>query len=215
MTTALQPMTLPVEQRLLLHDVDWTTYERLLDDLEGHHLRLNYDRGQLEIMTTSSEHERWKKLLARFFEALTEELNLPILGVGNFTVRRKDLNRGLEPDECWYIAHEPDVRESEQIDLNIDPPPDLVVEIEVSRSAIDRLELFAALGIPELWRFDGRRLSVLVLGAEGRYGESGHSPTFPSIPLSGFAEYLGRRGQTDETTLVKSFRNWVRGVVAG
>jgi Uma2 family endonuclease len=215
MSTTLQSTPAPVEQRLVLYDVDWSTYERLLDDLEGQHLRINYDQGRLEIMTTSSEHERWKKLLARFFEVLTEELNLPILGVGNFTIRREDVNRGLEPDECWYIAHESSVRQTRQIDLNVDPPPDLVVEIEVSRSVLNRLEMFAALGVPEIWRFDGTRLSVLVLGPDGRYGESDHSPTFPAIPLSGFAGHLDRRGQTDETTLVKSFRKWVRQITAG
>jgi Uma2 family endonuclease len=210
MSTAVLPVPSAPEQRLLLHNVDWSTYDRLLHALEGHHLRLNYDRGRLEIMTTSSGHERWKTLLARFFEIFTLELNIPILGVGNFTCRREDLERGLEPDECWYIEHEADVRGREQIDLDVDPPPDLVVEIEVSRSVLDRLGILAALGVPEVWRFDGKRLSVLLLAADGRYVEADHSPTFPAIPLSGFVEHLNRRGTVDETTLVRSFQSWVR-----
>lgn len=214
MSTALFPVPSAAEQRLLLHNVDWATYDRLLHDLEGHHLRLNYDRGRLEIMTTSSDHERWKTLLARFFEILTLELNVPIMGVGNFICRREDLERGLEPDECWYIAHESVVRGRHQIDLDVDPPPDLVVEIEVSRSVLDRLGILAALGVPEVWRYDGKRLSVLLLDDSRTYIESDGSPTFPAIPLSGFVEHLNRRGTIDETTLVRAFQAWVRQFVA-
>jgi Uma2 family endonuclease len=209
-TTTRPPISVPEEQRLVLYNVDWGTYQRLLHDLDGRHLRLNYDRGRLEIMTTSSRHERWKTLLARFFEVLTEELNVPILGLGSFTFQREDLDRGLEPDECWYIAHEADVRDREEIDLEVDPPPDLVVEIEVSRSVIDRLSLLAALGVPEIWRFDGERLVVMRLNEAGRYEECEQSPTFPQLPLTGLVEHLQLRGQIDETTLIRAFRKWAR-----
>lgn len=214
MSTATPPqISVPDEQRLVLYNVDWATYQRLLHDLDGRHLRLNYDRGRLEIMTTSSRHERWKKLLARFFEVLTEELNVPILGLGSFTFQREDLDRGLEPDECWYIAHEPDVRDREQIDLDVDPPPDLVVEIEVSRSVINRLGILGALGVPEIWRFDGQILTVMRLTEDGRYEACEQSPTFPQLPLSGLLEHLLRRGQIDETSLIREFRAWVRETV--
>lgn len=212
--TLAPPAAQPEEQRLLLYDVDWGTYEQLLHAFEGRHLRLTYDRGRLEIMTTSSLHERWKKLLARFFEMLTLELNIPILGVGNFNCRREEMLRGLEPDECWYITHEADVRDREPIDLDVDPPPDLVVEIEVSRSVLDRLSILAMLGVGEVWRYDGRSLTMLVLGDDGRYAERDHSPTLPMIPLAGIVEHLNRRGQTDETTLVRAFREWVKTVTA-
>jgi Uma2 family endonuclease len=212
-TATLPPITVPDEQRFVLYGVDWATYERLLHDLEGRHVRLNYDRGQLEFLTTSSKHERWKKLLARFLEVLTEELNLPVLGQGNFTFRRKDLEKGLEPDECWYIAHEREVRDREEIDLNIDPPPDLVVEIEVSRSVVDRLGILASLGVPEVWRFDGKRLSVMLLSESGRHEECDHSPTFPRLPLAEVVKHLQQRGQVDETSLIRSFRAWVRETV--
>jgi Uma2 family endonuclease len=205
----------PTDQRLLLSDVDWSTYDRLLRDLEGRHLRFNFDQGQLEIMTVSAEHERVKKLLARLLEVLTEVLNIPVLSLGNTTFRREDSARGLEPDECWYIAHEAQMRERETIDLAIDPPPDLVIEIEISRSVIDRIEIYAALGVPEVWRCDGRRLSVEVLSEDGQYAESDHSPTFPQIPLSGIIDHLNQRGQTDETTIVRSFRALVEKITEG
>ncbi|HLJ09953.1 MAG TPA: Uma2 family endonuclease [Planctomycetaceae bacterium] len=200
----------PADQRLILSDVDWSTYERLLHDLDGRHLRFNFDQGQLEIMTVSAEHERVKKLLARLLEVLTEVLNIPILGLGNTTFRREDSSRGLEPDECWYIAHEPQMRERDTIDLTIDPPPDLVIEVEISRSVVDRMEIYGALGVPEVWRCDGRSLTVEVLADEGTYIESEHSPTFPNVPLAGFVEHLNRRGRIDETSIIRSFREWAR-----
>lgn len=214
-TATLPPISVPDEQRLVLYNIDWATYQRLLVDLDGRHLRLNYDRGRLEIMTTSSRHARWKTLLARFFDVLTEELNIPILGLGSFTFQREDLDRGLEPDECWYVAHEREVRDREQIDLSVDPPPDLVVEIEVSRSVIDRLQILGALGVPEIWRFDGAKLTVMRLADDRHYEACEQSPTFPQLPLAGLVEHILRRGQTDETSLIRAFHAWVRETVIG
>jgi len=210
MATATLSPSASAEQRLVLYNVDWQMYDRLLREFEGRHLKLNYDRGRLEIMTTSPQHERLKKLLARLLEILTLELDIPIVGFGNFTCRREDLERGLEPDECWYVEHESQMRGREEVELGVDPPPDIVLEIEVSRSVIDRLGLLAALGVPEVWCCDGSRLRVLVLGPDGKYTESPVSPSFPSIPLAGFADHLQQRGATDETTIVRSFQMWVR-----
>jgi Uma2 family endonuclease len=205
----------PTDQRLLLSDVEWSTYERLLHELEGRHLRFNFDRGQLEIMTVSAEHERIKKLLSRLFEVLTEVLNIPILSLGNTTFRREESARGLEPDECWYIGHEAQMRDRDAIDLSFDPPPDLVIEVEISRSVLDRLEIYAALGVPEVWRCDGRRLTVEVLSEGGEYVECDRSPSFPQVPLAGITEHLSRRGQVDETSIIRSFRAWVTEVASG
>jgi len=214
MSTATLAAPVAREQRLRLSCVDWKTYQTLLHALDGRHLRMTYCQGELEIMTTSSAHERLKTLLARLVEALTEELNVPVLGLGSMTFDREDLERGLEPDECWYIAHELDVRSKEQLDMDVDPPPDLVVEIEVSRSVLDRLSIFAHLGVPEIWRYDGERLRVLVLGADNRYGEVPNSPTFPNIPISGFSDHLKLQGQESETAIVRSFRAWVKKTAA-
>ncbi|MBI3268054.1 MAG: Uma2 family endonuclease [Planctomycetes bacterium] len=203
-------VALPAEQRFLLAGVDWETYECLLARFEGRHLRLTYDEGDLEIMTVSPDHERAKKLLARFVEALTEELGLPVLSLGNTTFRRTDLGRGLEPDECWYIAHEAQMRGVTEIDLTRMPPPDLVIEVEISRGLLDRLDLYARLGVPEVWRYDGRRLRVSVLAPAGTYSEVGSSPTFPGIPLEGIRSALLERNERDETSMVKAFRAWVR-----
>lgn len=205
----------PVEQRLVLSGVPWSTYESLLRHFEGRHLRLSYDRGELEIMTVSPEHERAKKLLARLLEALTEELDLPIASFGNTTFRRKDAARGLEPDECWYIQHEEQMRDRKELDLLVDPPPDLVIEVEISRSVIDRMELYARLGVPEVWRYDGEALKVCLLNAIGEYAKADHSLAFPTLSLAEVNRFLARQGTVDETRLVKAFRAWVRESVCG
>lgn len=200
------------EQRLVLSGIDWTKYGVLLRQLEGRHLRFTFADGNLEVMTVSPEHEQAKKLLARLLEALTEEMDLPILSLGNTTFRREDRSRGLEPDECWYIQHEAEMRGKTEIDLAHMPPPDLVLEVGVSRSIMDRMEIYARLGVPEVWRFDGHELRVCRLCRDASYVEVDRSPTFPNVPLEGFRETLVRRGQADETSLVRAFRVWVRGL---
>lgn len=200
----------PIEQRLVLSGVPWSTYESLLRHFEGRHLRLNYDRGALEIMTVSPEHERAKKLLARLLEALTEELDLPIASFGNTTFRREDAARGLESDECWYIQHEGQMRDRKELDLLVDPPPDLVVEVEISRSVVDRMDLYARLGVPEVWRYDGETLKVCLLTAANEYAEANQSRAFPGLSLAEVNRFLAQQGTVDEARLVKSFRIWVR-----
>ena len=209
-TIAPAPASAPNEQRFRLSGITWEQYEGLLHSLEGRHLRITYDRGELEFMTVSPEHERAKKILARMLEALTEELDVPILGLGNTTYRREDLERGVEPDECWYIAHEEAMRNCTRIDLTTDPPPDLVIEIEVTRSLLNRISIYESLGTPEIWRYDGKTLRILLLGDERTYVEAAESATFPGLKASDLARFVAERETMDETRLVKRFRAWVR-----
>jgi Uma2 family endonuclease len=196
------------EGRVLLPGIRWETYERLLQELEARRIRLTYDRGQLEIMTLSPRHEWWKKLLGRLLETATEVRGVPIRSGGGPTWKRRDLQRGLEPDDCYWIQNEAHTRSRGDVDLAKDPPPDLALETEVTRSAPDRLAIFAALGVREVWRFDGERLSVHVLAAGG-YGESQVSRALPWLDLEGLAAFLRRAGEVDETAWIRSFREWV------
>lgn len=200
----------PDEQRLALSGISWSKYENLLQVFEGRHIHLTYRCGEIEFRTVSMRHERAKKILARLIEALTEEWNVAIAGLGNTTYKREDLERGLEPDECWYIQHEEQMRNRDEIDLTIDPPPDLVVEVEVSRSVMDRMEIYARLGVPEVWRYDGENLTYCVLDEAGDYIEAATSRSFPQLESASLAGFLQRRGKMSETELVKSFRQWVR-----
>jgi len=204
------PVTAPDEQRFLLRAVDWETYRKLSDALTDHHVRLTYDRGNLEFMTISGDHAFLSRLLLQLVIVLTVELKLPRRCLGDMTCDRQDLERALNPDECFYISNELLVRGKSNIDLTVDPAPDLAVEIELSRSVRSRLGIYAALGVPEVWRFDGQSLTILQLQASGQYAPIERSPLFPFLTGADLAGFLNQRHQTDENSLVESFREWVR-----
>jgi Uma2 family endonuclease len=198
-------------QRFILYSVPWRTYERLLRtfaDRPG--VRLTYDRGILELMTLSCEHETYADFLARLIVVMTEELGLPIRSGRSTTLRRRKRQRGLEPDASWWIANEARMRGKIKLDLRIDPPPDLALEVDVSRSSLNRLAIYAALQIPEVWRREAMIPICYLLGSDGRYQVSPVSRSFPGLVVADLATFLGRYGQTDENTLVREFRAWVR-----
>lgn len=204
---------LSTEPCLQLDGVRWATYEMLLADLEGQNVRLTYDEGNLELMSPSREHERFKHLLGRLIDSLTLELRIAVSGGGSTTFRREDLEKGLEPDACYWVANESVVREKGEIDLTIDPPPDLAIEIDITRSHLDRHRVYAALGVPEVWCYDGNSLRVFVLDQDG-YRLSQRSRAFPFLPLKEFAAFIERRMPNGETEWVQSFVEWVRTDVA-
>jgi Uma2 family endonuclease len=195
----------------MLHGISWETYERMLEEIgEQPGLRMTYDEGSLEIMTTSSLHEIFKKWLGRLIEMLCFQLSIPHKCGGSFTHKREDLLKGIEPDECYWIQNEAAVRGKKQIDLSIDPPPDLAVEVDVSRSWLDRIAIFAALRIPEVWCFDGRSLRIHLWQPIGEYTESDTSAAFPFLPMAEFAPFLQFDEQTDELTQMQAFVDWLR-----
>lgn len=199
----------PDEQRFLLRGVDWETYRKISDALTGRHIRFSYDRGALEFMTISSRHGQFSRLFARMIQVLTEEFNLPVRSCGDMTCDREDLERGLEPDEGFYIENEPSIRDKEEIDLAVDPPPDLAVEVDLRRSPKSRMGIYAALRVPEVWRFDGESLRIHQLGAAGQYVVVDHSPHFPIVTGPDLVRFIQQRLQLDENTLTRSFREWV------
>jgi Uma2 family endonuclease len=210
-TVAHRPhVDVPPTQHFLLTDVAWNTYISFGNLLEGRNLRLTYDRGELEFMTLSPEHERFKHLIVLLLAILAEELNIEMAGYGSMTFRRDDLERGLEPDECYWIAHEAQIRGRNQIDLAIDPPPDLVVEVEITRNVLDQLPIFAALGVPEVWRWDGAVLRVLVLQSDGKFAECERSQAFPLVPMEEFARFLTPNAAESELKHLRAFRAWVQ-----
>jgi Uma2 family endonuclease len=190
--------------------VDWPTFMRFCELADGRRVRLTYDRGELEFITLSPKHERGKKILARFVEALTEELGIDIVGGGSATFRREDLEKGIEPDECFWIEHEADVRDLDEIDLATCPAPDLGLEIEITRTVLDRLGIYAALRVPEIWRYDGDMVRFFRLEADGSYTEVGHSVAFPFLRSSDLNRFLAQAGSMSHTKLLLAFRQWVR-----
>jgi Uma2 family endonuclease len=199
------------EQRLLLPDVSWEAYEMIGAALKDRPaVRLTYDRGNLEIMTTSPEHEKLKKRLGRLVETLAEEFNLPLETAGSMTFKRHASQRGLEVDDCFWIAHEAQMRLRQEWDPAVDPPPDLALEIEISRSFADRIDICASLRIPEVWCFNGTSLRVLILQPELKYRETESSPTFPGISIAGIVPFLAPNEAMDYLSTIRAFRAWVR-----
>ena len=203
-------------QRLVLHGVSWREYTRMLSAFaERPGYRLTYDRGTLEIISPLHEHESDIALLGRFVVVLTEELGLPLKAGRSTTFRRRRMRRGLEPDHSWWIAHELPVRGKQRIDLRVDPPPDLAVEVDVTHRSLNRMSIYARLGVPEVWRLDARGLTFQVLQPSGRYAEQTHSPTFPLFTPADLTTYLALRTQHDENEVVRRFRVFVRQRLAG
>jgi Uma2 family endonuclease len=201
------------EQRLVLSSVPWQNYIRigeLLADRPA--LRLTYDRGRLEFMTTSPRHERYKRWLGRFVETIAEEMNKPIMPGGSMTFQREELERGFEHDDCFWITNEAAVRDKLTWDPTIDPPPDLALEIEVSQSALPRLPLFAAF-VPEVWCYDGEELRIYLLQPDGSYKLSEQSLAFPSIPIKELVRFFPPAGSADYLGTVAAVRAWVRSLL--
>lgn len=201
-------------QRITFWDIDWKDYETLLEVLDGHHLRLTYDRGTLEIMTLSPEHERYKHLLRRLVEVLSEEFNIEMEGYGSTTYRRQDAQRGLEPDECYYFHNRERVRGKTRIDLKTDPAPDLGIEIDITHGSEDRLVIYATLKVPEVWRFNGKKIQVLLLNDAGQYVPSSTSKLIPSFRLNDLLPFIRQGLKEGEMPMVRAFRAWLRDQIA-
>ncbi len=215
MSTTTTPTPLP-GQRFLLEGMSWDFYEHLLEELDNRPIRVTYDRGALELMSPSYRHETFSRLLGRMVNVLAEESDLPFKSAGSTTFRRESLERGLEPDECFYLAHVAEILGKEELNLETDPPPDLAIEVDITHGSLDRIPIYAELGVPELWRFDGEQLLSYHLKDTGEYAEpSERSLAFPQIPLPGLLDFLERAAAVDDGTLLKEFRDWVRLNVAG
>jgi Uma2 family endonuclease len=202
------------EQRLVLHNVTWAQYQtigHLFEDRPG--LRITFDRGMLEFMTSSPRHERYKRWLGRFLETIAEELEKPIVPGGSMTFQREELDRGFEPDNCYWVHNEAAVREKMTWEPEIDPPPDVSIEVEVNRSAINRMGIFASFKIPEVWRYDGTDLRIFLLQADGAYKESDKSLAFPAISIKELIKFFPPVGNTDYLSAVAAVRAWVRSLL--
>ena len=149
-------------------------------------------------------------MLAKLIETIILDLDIPVRSGGSMTFQRFDLEKGFEPDECWWITRESEVRCKREFDFQKDPPPDLAIEIEISRSLVDRIGIFAALGIKELWRHNGRKLRFCVLQDDGTYQEQDASHAFPFLTPADLDPYLRLDEATDETSRIRAFREWLR-----
>ena len=204
----------PAEQRTVLHNISWETFEALLKDTgEDRGSRFAYDCGTLEIMTPLFEHENPKGNFSNFIIALAEELGMEVRNAGSTTLKRKLTNRGIEPDVCYYIQNEAAMRGKQTLDLETDPPPDLVIEIDITSSSVNKFSIYSGLGVPELWRYDGEHLKFYQL-VDGQYIEIKFSFAFPIVSVSEMNRFIQLSKSMGEIALLKSFRNWVRSKIS-
>ncbi len=206
MATVSEPQS---ESRTVLRGVPWNTYVELRERRENYHLRMTYDDGTLEIMSPSARHERYARYIDLLIGVWTEEMGIPFCGLRTMTCKREDMAKGLEPDDCYYVQSEVNIRDKIEVDFAIDPPPDLAIEVEVSRSSVEKAPIYAALGVRELWRYDGEFLRVCEL-VDGQYQSRDGSVCFPDFPLAKAEEALQQIGQVDDNAFKGNFRRWVR-----
>jgi Uma2 family endonuclease len=212
MVRTATPRSVPVRQSLVLESIDWTTYSQLLRMFAKRPgVRLAYDRGRLEIMTPLLAHDDDGDFLGDMVKTLAMELGLPLKRGGSVTIRRRSIERGLEPDRCFWIANASRMAGRRRLDLRRDPPPDLAIEVDVSHSSLDRMAIYAILGVPEVWRLDGDSLTFHVLGPRGTYRRGARSRAFPQVAPADLLPFLQEaRLAGDETPAVLRFRDWIR-----
>jgi Uma2 family endonuclease len=204
------PSPMVGEDRILLSDIRWDFYVAFCEEIGERPIRLSYSDGLLEIMITHAPHEFYKKMLAKLIETIILEHDIPVRSGGAMTFQRSDLEKGFEPDDCWWIEREAEVRGKREFDFRNDPPPDLAIEIEIGRSLVRRVDIFAAIGVKELWRHNGKRLRFCLLGGEGKYHDVDTSHAFPFLKPAALEPYLQIEEETDETTRIRRFRDWLR-----
>lgn len=207
-------IVVPPGHQALLQDIAWDDFEAILDEAGEHRAtRYAYSQGVLEIMSPLAEHEFNKNLIGNVIEILLEALDIEFNALGSTTLKNPDSGQGVEPDECFYIQHEAQVRGKDRLDLRFDPPPDLAVEIDLTSRT--HFQNYEKLGIPELWRYDGQTLDILVL-ENGVYIAVDASRQFPWLPLKSLVpELLAACKRDGRNKTLKAFRRQVAEMLAG
>lgn len=209
MEISLKQLVVPPGSQLLIKEISWKIYEQILEDLgEDRGIRVNYSQGVLEIMNPLPEHEDDKVMIGDFVKVILEELDLEFRSLGSTTFKSEAMNQGIEADDCFYIENEARIRGKKRINLAIDPPPDLAIEIDVTSRT--KLTNYQVLGVKEVWRFDGIELSINVL-ENGEYVLSPVSYHFPGLSLTeAIPDYLEQSRVQGRNAVFKKFRSWIR-----
>jgi len=204
----LAPTQLIGEKRVVLRGLTWLAYQQILGALpQSRTARLIFNCGVLEITMPLEEHENASELLGLFIRVLVGEMGLKLKSLRSTTLDREDLDRGAEPDNAYYIQNQARVA-GRSVNLQQDPPPDLVVEVDITHTDIDKNRLYAAMGVPELWRYNGRDWRIFIL-ENGDYQESEFSPIFPWVQKAYLYQFLAE-AQQDEIAAEQALRQLVR-----
>lgn len=204
-------LTASATQRMILRGIRWHTYRQLAADLGEAPVRLAYDRGTLEVMTPSFEHERINRLLADIVQAIAFGKDLPIEHAGSTDFNREDGDRGFQPDSCFYLGiHVSAIQGKQRLDVSIDPPPDLVLEVDITNRSLDKLPLYAAIGVSEVWRFDGGDI-VLYRLEDGAYEVSDVSAVFEDITVEDLLHFIQLSYEISRKELFFRVMRWAEG----
>lgn len=208
-TLQLRQLVVNPGQRIELQGVNWNEFEAILEELGDRRAsRIAYSNGVLEIRMPLPKHEKVKVLVGDMVKILLEELNLDNECFGSTTFKRQEMETGVEPDDCFYIENFAQMIGKDRLDLSVDPPPDLAIEVDVTSKT--GLEAYQALGVPELWRVEEEKLRISVL-QDGQYQEASFSPHFSKFPIiDGISEFLHRSQTEGRSQTLKAFRRWVQ-----
>ena len=210
--TSPPPATPPSDsgQCVILRGVSWETYERLLADFQDSHAaHFAYDRGVLEIMVLSSKHEEPNRTIALLVEMIALEMDINVRNLGSTTFTREDLDRGFEADTCFYVQNTARVRGKEEIDLTVDPPPDLVIEIDISHPSLDKLPIYAAVGVPEIWRYDSRQIMIFTL-EDNAYHLREESAALPRLTSQILSQFVAESKTLERLEWLRRVRKWAQ-----
>ncbi len=214
MTAAAQSQLLEraLPETVTLQNVSWELYEHLLKerDRSGQHLKITYDRGTLIIMSPLRIHERIKRFLGQIVEMITLELDIPRASYGSSTWKRQDVRGGTEPDECYYIGREPKTDDWKPADLPKDPPPDLAIEVDITRNSRRKLDVYARLKVREVWLFDGQEVTIYRLKRDGRYEPVSPSRLLSVLSADQINKFVRKFLASGEMAAVRAVRRWIK-----
>jgi Uma2 family endonuclease len=209
MLLELQQIIVNPGQQMLLKDISWQQLEKILEEMgEKRAARISYSDGWLEIMVPLPEHEKDKEIFGELVRILLDKLEIDFEPFGSTTLKNERMRQAVEPDTSFYIQNQAAVIGKNRIDLNIEPPPDLAIEIDItSRTRFDNYEI---LGVPEFWRYQQQGLEIFLL-QEGKYIKSQSSPNFPNIPIIELVnEYVRQCLTIGRSQAMRNFRSWVK-----
>jgi Uma2 family endonuclease len=202
---------LPPGGMLVVQDVSWEEYERLLAELSDRPgVRVTYDRGRLQAVSPLRAHERYAQILFDLADLTAEALDLPLEPLGSTTLRQMRQQRGVEPDHAFCVANAFRVESKITLDLEIDPPPDVVIEIDLSSDSRAKLPIYARLGVPELWLYDGKRVQILERSLnETEYNPASRSRFLPPLTVEVLQQQIEKSKNTGRTAFRRGFRAWL------
>ena len=208
-TIQLRQLTVPPGHRIILQNISWQEFEEILTELgENRASRLAYYQGNLEIKMPLPKHEVAKVIIGDLVKIILEELEIDCECFGSTTFKRQDMNSGIEPDDSFYIQNHLQMIGKQKIDLTIDPPPDLVIEIDVTSKT--QLDAYLALAVPEVWRYEDDKLQINIW-QDGKYIESEVSPNFPNLPIAEIIpQFVEESRILGRSPTLRKFRQWVK-----